>query len=117
MTGWNVPPPPRPASRPIQGRRVAVGIGIALAAHLLSISVIVLGALLQDDDVLGVGLGVMLIGQAVVFLTCLTVGIVLTAKQDGGVGVGLLIGWAVGLLVAPVAGFGICVLAMEGTFG
>ncbi|HWG99055.1 MAG TPA: hypothetical protein VNV66_06960 [Pilimelia sp.] len=110
---WDVPPPPgRPTA--VRGGRITAGIGIALGAHLLTISVLLLGLLLQDPDLAGeVGLPVMLIGQAVVFLACLTVGIILTARQDGGVGIGLLIGWAVGVVAAPVVGFGVCVWAIS----
>jgi len=114
MTDWNVPPPPRRASEPIRGRRVAAGIGIALAAHAATLLLLLGGLLFRDEDfAAGPGLIALLVGQLAVFVGCLTVGIVLTVRQDGGVGVGLLIGWAIGLLVAPVAGFGICVWAFS----
>jgi hypothetical protein len=117
MTQWDVPPPPRPAQS-IRGGRVGAGIGIAMAAHVLTIAPIVLGALLDDEGIaVDIGFPVLLIGQAVVFFACLIVGIVLTVRQDGGYGVGLLIGWAVGLLTVPVAGFGICVTVANGVFG
>ena len=54
---------------------------------------------------------VLLLGQAVVFLGCLVTGIILTVKHDGGIGVGLLIGWAIGVIVAPIVGFGVCAWA------
>jgi hypothetical protein len=114
MTDWNVPPPPRRPSEPIRGRRVAAGIGIALAAHAATLLLLLAGLLFRDEDfAVGPGLIALLVGQLAVFLGCLTVGIVRTVRQDGGVGVGLLIGWAIGLLVAPVAGFGICVWAFS----
>jgi len=115
MTNWTVPPPPRPPGRPIRARRVWAGIGIALAAHLATLLLLFVGLVVDEPDfAAGPGLVALLIGQLLVFLGCLVVGVVLTARQDGGVGVGLLIGWAVGLLIAPVAGFGICVWAFSG---
>jgi hypothetical protein len=48
-----------------------------------------------------------------VFIGCLTFGIIWIAKYDKGIGVGLLIGWAVGALVLPVVGFGVCVWALN----
>jgi hypothetical protein len=99
-------PPPRST---IRAKRVWAGIGIALLAHVLTILPMVVAAAVDFDDfAAGVGVAVTLIGQVVVFLGCLVVGVVLIAKNDGGVGVGLLIGWAVGLLVVPVVGFGLC---------
>jgi len=119
MTDWNVPPPPPPPrgpSRPIRGRRIAAGIGIALAAHLATLLLLLIGLLFRNGDfAAGPGLIALLVGQALVFVGCLVMGIVLTVRQDGGVGVGLLIGWAVGLLVVPVAGFGLCVWAISGS--
>jgi hypothetical protein len=94
---------------------VWAGIGIALAAHLATLVLLLIGLLFRDGDfAAGPGLVALLIGQLVVFVGCLVVGIVLIARQDGGIGVGLLIGWAIGLLIAPVAGFGICIWAFSG---
>jgi hypothetical protein len=41
-------------------------------------------------------------------------GIVLLSRRGGyrGLGLGLLIGWAVGVLVVPVVGFGLCIQAI-----
>lgn len=118
MSDWNVPPPPRPPGRPgrpIRGGRIAAGIGIALAAHLATLVLLIVGLLLGNEDLAaGPGLVALLIGQFVVFVAALVVGIVRTVQQDGGVGIGILIGWAVGLLVVPVAGFGLCVWAISG---
>jgi hypothetical protein len=116
MTDWNVPPPPPPpGARPrIRGRRVATGLAFALAGHLATIALMLAGLVVGDKGfVSGAGLLVMLGGQLLLFVVCLVVGIVLTVRHDG-VGVGLLIGWAVGLLVAPVSGFGLCVWAIGG---
>jgi hypothetical protein len=108
---WNVPPPP-PAHQPrsaIRAKRVWAGIGVALAAHLLTLLGVLGGAAMGSIDALGYGVIAMLIGQVVVFLVCLVLGVVLIVRNEGGFGVGLLIGWAVGLLIVPVAGFGLCV--------
>jgi hypothetical protein len=95
---------------------VAAGIGVALLAHLLTVLVMVVGIATDNSEfATGAGLMVMLVGQVVVFLGCLIVGIVLTARQEPGFGVGLLIGWGLGLLVTPVAGFGLCVWLLNAT--
>jgi hypothetical protein len=119
------PPPPPPGSfevprgmgpgrrRQIRGGRVAAGVGIALAGHALSLVVPVIGAAAQSEELMWNGLLVMLGAQLLLALVCLVVGIVLTVKQDGGIGIGLLIGWGVGLLIAPVVGFGVCVAAFN----
>jgi hypothetical protein len=114
MTDWNVPRPPGGQSAPIRGRRIVAGIGIALAAHLATLTLLLGGLLLRDEDfAVGPGLIALLVGQLLVFIGCLTVGIVLIVRQDGGIGVGILIGWAVGVLILPVAGFGLCAWAMS----
>lgn len=110
------PPPGPPARGRIRGTRVATGIGIALAAHGLTIAAMVVGVATDNSEyAFGAGLIAMLVGQAVVFLACLIVGVVLIARQESGIGVGLLIGWAVGVLVAPVVGFGLCVWMLNGS--
>lgn len=115
MTPWNVPPPPRPPSRPIRAGRVFAGIGVAFAAHAATLLLLRLGPLVQGEDFAnGPGLNALLIGQLVVFAGCLSVGVVLTVKRDGGVGVGLLIGWPMGLMIMLVAGCGIWVWAIIG---
>jgi hypothetical protein len=45
------------------------------------------------------------------------VGIVLLARGDRGIGLGLLIGWAVGVIVLPVVGFSVCVAVFSGAMG
>lgn len=108
---------PRPR-RPIRGGRVAAGVGIALGGHALTVVVPALGFVADNEDLAGIGLLVMLGAQLLLALACLVVGIVLTVKQDGGIGIGLLIGWGIGLLIAPVVGFGLCVAAFNaGTVG
>jgi hypothetical protein len=114
---WAVPPNPqhpgRPQRRPVKVGRVFAGLGIAIAAHLLTLVAPLVGLVSRSDDVIYGGLWIGLGGQVLVFLACLVVGIILTVRQDGGIGVGLLIGWAVGVLIVPVLGFGLCVAAFE----
>lgn len=114
---WAVPPDPRypggPQRRSVKAGRVFAGLGIAIGAHLLTLVVAVVGVAGGSEDVIWAGLWIGLGGQLLVFLVCLIVGIVLTVRQDGGIGVGLLIGWAVGVLIIPVLGFGLCVAAFE----
>jgi hypothetical protein len=114
---WAVPPDPRrpgaPHRRPVRVGRVFAGLGIAMAAHLLTLVVALVGVAGGNDDVIWAGLWIGLAGQLLVFLGCLIAGIILTVRQDGGIGIGLLIGWAVGVLIIPVIGFGLCVAAFE----
>jgi hypothetical protein len=113
---WGVPPPPRPPGpprRPVKGGRIMAGVGIALAGHLLTLVVAAAGVAVGNDDVAFAGIWLGMIGQFVLLAVCLAVGITLTARQDGGIGIGLLIGWAVGLLIVPVVGFGLCVAALD----
>jgi hypothetical protein len=113
---WGVPPPQQPWGRPrrqLRGGRIAAGVGIALAGHLLTLVVITVGVAAGSGDVAIVGLWIGLGGQLLLLVVCLAVGIILTVKQEAGIGVGLLIGWAIGLLVVPVVGFGLCVAAIN----
>lgn len=111
--GWTVPPsPPSPGGdRPIRGSRVALGIGLALLGHLVTIALAIPSFTGADEH--GLWLGVALVGQALLFIACLVIGIVLIVRGDRGIGIGLLIGWAVGIIVLPVVGFGVCVIALR----
>lgn len=112
---WTVPPPPPSGDRPIRGGKVAAGIGVAIAGHLLTIGVAVVGVAATTA---GVWLVVALALQLALFVACLTIGIVWIVKRDRGFGLGLLIGWAVGVIVLPVVGFGVCVaLLNQGSTG
>jgi hypothetical protein len=86
---------------------VAIGVAIALAAHLLTL-VPMLGVF-ADIVAAATSAFLFLIAQVILFIVLLVVGIVRTVKQDGGIGVGLLIGWAVGLIVS----FGGCVALLS----
>jgi hypothetical protein len=119
------PPPPEPAGsgkRPIQTRRVWAGIGIALGGHLLTILIGWLASLIfssagesRETQALNF---VFIAGaaQVVLAIAALVVGIILAVKgRDGGIGVGIIIGWAVGLIISPVVGFGVCVAIINGS--
>ena len=93
-------PPPR---RPITLGRIGIGVAIAIGAHLLTLVPILFGF---ADSTWGTAGAVIFLGlQALLFPTLLTLGIVGIVRQDGGIGVGMLIGWAVGVIVS----FGGCV--------
>jgi hypothetical protein len=104
---WTVPPPPpgQPTAR-LKAGRVWGGIGIAMAGHVATILIAI--GLVAVDPRTGFGLVLGLVLQVLLFIACLTVGIVLIVRQERGIGLGLLIGWAVGVIVFPVIGFGIC---------
>ena len=109
--------PQRPPKPPIKPGWVFAGIGLAMFGHLLTIvpAIPVLTASTPGGDAVGTAVIVMLVAQVVVFLGCLVAGIVLLAGErvSRGLGLGLLIGWAVGVLVVPVVGFGLCVQAIS----
>jgi hypothetical protein len=120
VSQWTVPPPPLPLPGgrprpPIRTGKVFLGIGLAILGHLVVIGAIVLVAYVSQD--LNASLIVGLVGELVLFVACLAVGIVWITRRDRGIGVGLLIGWAVGALVLPVVGFGVCVALVSGTNG
>jgi hypothetical protein len=114
-TEWTVPEPPPERGR-IRTRQVWVGIGLAMVGHLVTIGVVLVAVAVSRDtsELPGLeGLLAGLVAQAVLFVVCMITGGVLVARGDRGIGVGVIIGWAVGVLVAPVIGFGICVAAMR----
>ena len=110
---WTPPPPPEQAGsgkRPIRPARVWLGIGIALGAHLFTILIGWLAALLFSGEDVVLFLFVSGAAQILLAIAALVVGIILVVKaRDGGVGVGIIIGWAVGLIISPIVGFGVCV--------
>ncbi|MET8152176.1 hypothetical protein ACIBSW_18045 [Actinoplanes sp. NPDC049668] len=108
MTAWqqNNPVPP-PQRRPIESRRVAIGFAIAMGVQLLTLVPILLGLTTPDGLIFG-GLGYLAL-QALLVPALLVTGIVLTVRQDGGRGVGLMIGWAIGGLVS----FGGCLALLN----
>ncbi|MEV0566941.1 hypothetical protein [Dactylosporangium sp. NPDC050588] len=118
---WTVPTPPPGGERPIRGRKVAAGLGIAAAAQVL---VIIIGVVVtiafgasdnSENALLGVYLEMLL--QVVLFVACLVVGIVWIVRRDRGLGIGILIGWAVSVIVFPIAGIGVCLAIVNANTG
>jgi hypothetical protein len=116
MTEWTAPPPAEDPRR-MRGGRVWLGIAIALSGHAVSIGLGLMVGALDEQNQIMTAFGIMIIAQFFVFAACLAAGIVLLNRGDRGIGAGILIGWAIGLLVAPVVGFGICVNALNGGVG
>jgi hypothetical protein len=121
---WTPPPPPDPGvgggKRPIRTGRVWAGIGIAIGAHLLTILIGWIAALLLSGEKVVNFLFVTGAAQVLLAIAALATGITLIVKgRDGGIGVGIVIGWAVGLIISPVIGFGVCVTLVNnnGSFG
>ena len=112
-SGWTTPPPPPPPERPIRGRKVAAGIGWAALGQVVAIGVGVLVTILlargdnSENALYGVYLEMLL--QLVLFVACVALGIVWIVRRDRGLGIGLLIGWAVSVIVFPFAGIGVCI--------
>ncbi|HEX6684819.1 MAG TPA: hypothetical protein VF062_18585 [Candidatus Limnocylindrales bacterium] len=119
---WTPPEPPRPADgkQPIRPGRMWTGIGLALGAHLLTILVGWIVALTMSGEAAFTFLTVAAIGQVVLAIAALVAGTILAVRgRDGGIGLGIIIGWAVGMIISPVIGFGVCVSLVDsqGMFG
>jgi hypothetical protein len=81
---------------------VAGGVGIALAGHVLAsgpwlFSLYTFVYYGTPDSLLLVDVVVLLL-QLALFAGCLVVGIWLVVRRERGIGVGLLVGWAVGVV-------------------
>ncbi|HET8662248.1 MAG TPA: hypothetical protein VFM55_25115 [Micromonosporaceae bacterium] len=114
------PAAPPSGSPPIRGSRIALGAGAAIAGHLLTVVIAVaVGAVLgyEDDDAVGTTMAVAFGSQALLFVACLVASLLLVTRGDRGLGIGVIIGWAAGLMVTPMVGFGACVWAMRLTGG
>jgi hypothetical protein len=112
---WSTPPTPPggplgDGREPIRAVDVWVGIGMATLGHLLTIVITVVSLAFRGDLGLFVGFG----SQVLLFVACLTLGIVqLTRPVRRGLGLGLLIGWGVGVIVLPVVGVGACIYMLS----
>jgi hypothetical protein len=99
---WTVPKPPPEAMPPRgnRGVRVSIGIAVAAAGHLLTIVVLYTSAAIAGDAWLdGTGRWVLFGGQGLLAAACLVIGLVLAICREGGIGIGLIIGWAAGVPV------------------
>src|SRR2546423_7671589 len=100
---WTVPAPPRIATgRPVRGWRLVAGVLLSLVGHLLvtGFGVAVVrtgadGAYLEDGGF--VALFLLLIFEIALVLCCALPGLLLLLFGDRGFGIGLLIGWALGV--------------------
>ncbi len=103
--GWTTPAPPSTGARPIRAGRVWAGIGLAVLAQLVLVAVL-LGGLVAapawDGWILAAA------GAELALLAgTVTAAVLLLTRGDRGLGVGLLVGWAVGVVLLPVAGLGV----------
>jgi hypothetical protein len=114
---WTTPPPPHvPGSeelRPIHGRRVGLGIILAVAAHLVTVGVAAaMGQLESGPD----WLLVWALGQLVLLVAAVTAGTILLVRGDRGVGLGVFIGWGGGLVLTPLITIAVILLLIR-TYG
>ncbi|MEV4412322.1 hypothetical protein [Catellatospora sp. NPDC049609] len=110
-------------SRPVAARLVWRGVGIALAGHVLTMLLPLAAARLfgQSSDygpaASGDPLSIFVLGgiagQLLLGVAALVTGIARIVRRDGGVGSGILLGWAAGMPVSLVAGIVICVMLAE----
>lgn len=96
---WAVPPPPPGALPPrpaIRGVRVSIGIVITIAGHLLTVIAFYVGSAMAGQEWSDTtGRSVLLWTQVLLGAASLLVGLVLAIRRrDGGIGLGLIIGWA-----------------------
>ncbi|BCJ77976.1 hypothetical protein CS0771_75200 [Catellatospora sp. IY07-71] len=113
---------------PLPGRGVAAGlvwrgVGIALAGHALTMLLPLLAVLafgmrsgsgpsVNSDSITFFVLGGVA-AQFLLLVAALVVGIRRIVRRDGGVGAGIMIGWALGVPASLVAGIVICVMLAE----
>jgi hypothetical protein len=115
---WTVPRPPPEVLRPpgLRGVRVSIGIVIALAGHLLTVIVLYVIAVAAAANFLDTtGRWVLLWEQLLLGAGCLITGLVLAIRRrDGGIGIGLIIGWAAGVPLIAYQFLGGWVFSMIG---
>ncbi|BCJ74773.1 hypothetical protein CS0771_43170 [Catellatospora sp. IY07-71] len=104
-----------PAAGP-HGRRLRAGIALALGAHLATILVAWPLALFYPKEAVDGGFGehpapldvylpALISGQAVLATVALGCGIAGAVRRERGTGLGVLTGWAAGLLLCPGAAY------------
>lgn len=101
-----------PERKAVRAPAVWAGIGCSLLAHI----VIAGGAVAalawapgNVDQLLPSGA---LLAEGALFVAVMVGGIPLIVKGNQGLGLGLLIGWAIGFIVLPLIGMGVCVVQM-----
>ncbi|MBV1854927.1 hypothetical protein [Catellatospora tritici] len=107
--------PPAPPINPFQARarRMWRGAGLAALGHLATILAAVVAALAfgrpapgdYDTDLESMYAAGGLLSQGLLAVAALTYGIVRIVRRDSGLGVGVLVGWGVGLMVTPIPAF------------
>jgi len=111
---WTTPKPPHvPGSerlRPIVGRRVGLGVILAMLGHLVTVGAgFVAVSLRHGPD----WLLVWVIGQVVLLIAAVTAGTVLLVRGDRGVGLGVFIGWGAGLVLTALIAIGVILLLLR----
>src|SRR2546421_9136111 len=117
---WTVPAPPRGAiGRPVRAWRLVAGIVLAVVAHLgLTGSGIALirallgGGYLEGDGILT--FLVLLIVEGALVICCALPGLLMVLFGDRGFGIGLLIGWAIGVAALVLLAYLTVVAARTG---
>lgn len=112
-----------PSGRSVAARLVWRGVGLGLAGHALTMLLPLLVALAigvspgsgrsSTSDALSVFVLGGIVAQLFLFATALVSGVRRIIRRDGGVGAGILIGWAAGIPASLVAGIVICVMLAE----
>jgi hypothetical protein len=100
LIGHDVPVPA--VREEITDGRITTGIMLALLGHALTLVPAVVYAVRYSMRTWWIAWYVGLYGQALVLLLCLAIGVVWLVRGDDGLGRGLIIGWVMGLIVAPV---------------
>jgi hypothetical protein len=80
------------------------------------IGVIVAEFFAFNNTTTSVPVWIMVALEALFLVACVAIGAVLMTRGERGIGLGLVIGWAVGVIVLPVVGAGVCV-AVFATMG
>lgn len=93
---------PKPASssnRPLRGGSVAKGISFAIAGHgvALAISAGLITLIGRSTELVGAALTAALITEGAFLLICVAVGVVQLVRGDRGLGLGLILGWLIGM--------------------